>query len=195
MFPLPNGSQLKKGTTRVLGAILAGGRAVRFGSDKATAIINGETLIGRITRLLREQVEDIVVCGRQYGHHVSIQDLPCPGLGPLGGLAAALEYARLNGYDLLLTTGCDLPILPPGLVERLAPAPDVVEGQPLLGLWPAELGPQLLEHLAKTEDRSIRLWLEGSKARRVTIGTDLPNINTPADLAAYLKASDAARGV
>jgi molybdopterin-guanine dinucleotide biosynthesis protein A len=49
-----------------LGAIIAGGKATRFGSDKAAALLNGRPLIEHVADGLREQVDALIVCGRAW---------------------------------------------------------------------------------------------------------------------------------
>jgi molybdopterin-guanine dinucleotide biosynthesis protein A len=169
-----------------LGAIFAGGQARRFGSDKGAVEIGGEALIDRVARKLRPQVDALVVVGRSWGELPRVADIPSPGLGPLGALAGALAHAELHGFADVLTSGCDLPDLPDDLGGLLAPGPAVVSGQPLLGLWPATLAVQLRLYLEADGDRAMRSWIAHADARWVTLDRPLANINTPADLAAYL---------
>ncbi|HSF13587.1 MAG TPA: NTP transferase domain-containing protein, partial [Erythrobacter sp.] len=51
--------------TKLLGAILAGGQARRFGSDKAQALYQGARLIDRVASALAAQCESVIVCGRE----------------------------------------------------------------------------------------------------------------------------------
>ena len=164
---------------RRLGAVLAGGDSRRFGSDKAAALWDGSSLIDHVCAQLGRQVDHLIIIGRNGG----IPDRPAPGMGPLGGLCAALAHAAAHGYDTVLTAACDMPVLPGDLVNLLAPAPACLNDQPLVGLWPATLSDELEAHLATTSNLSMRRWIEQSGARLVT-GVDLPNINTTADLAA-----------
>lgn len=173
-----------------LGAIFAGGQARRFGSDKAAAEIGGMALIDHVAARLRPQVDRLVVIGRTWPGLESVADIPSPGLGPLGALAGALAYAGQAGFGDVLTSGCDLPDLPPDLAERLAPGPAVVAGQPLLGLWPAALAGELHEHLQRDGDRAMRSWIAQARARRIALDRPLANINTREELAAYLAAGD-----
>jgi molybdopterin-guanine dinucleotide biosynthesis protein A len=159
--------------------------ARRFGGDKAAALVDGIALIERVAARLAAQCGTVVVVGRAWPGLSTIPDAPCPGLGPLGALAGALVHAGAHGYDEVLTSGCDLPDLPADLAEMLMPAPAVLAGQPLLGLWPAALGPELLAHLANVDDRSMRGWIAAAGARRVPFAGTVANINTPADLAAF----------
>ena len=166
----------------ILGAVLAGGRSRRFGSDKAMALLNGRTLLDHAMAALAPHVATVVICGRDGG----LADRPRADLGPLGGLNAALHHAAAQGFAGVLTTGCDMPVYPAELPAALiGPGAAVLEGQQLLGWWPAGLAPELETHLAEENDRSIRGWLARVDARVVQMpGLVLPNINRPEDLAA-----------
>src|SRR3546814_14505738 len=102
-------------------------------------------------------------------------------MGPLGGLAGALRHAGDHGFDLVLTAACDMPDIPPGLVERLGPAPSVVKGQQLVGLWPASLAAVLEAHLDETGDHSGKAWMGRTGARPVGYGRVMRNNNTSPD--------------
>lgn len=171
----------------IIGAIFAGGAARRFGSDKAEAAIDGRAMIEHVAERLAGQCDAVVLVGRRRAGLETVADAPAPGLGPLGALAGALLHARANGHALVLTSGCDLPDLPRDLVARLSPASAVVRGQPLLGLWDSDLGPALVAWLEKGGDRAMRSWIAESGARTVALDAPPSNINTPDDLAAYLR--------
>jgi molybdopterin-guanine dinucleotide biosynthesis protein A len=100
----------------------------------------------------------------------------------LGALAGALSFALDGGYEAVLTSGCDLPDLPGDLYERLRPGPAVVEGQPLLGLWPSNLAAPLAAWLEADGDRAMRSWIAHAVARQVALPTPPVNINTVEDL-------------
>ena len=168
---------------RVLGAVLAGGQARRFGSDKALAVFDGVTLIDRVLAALDQQCQAVVVTGRAYPGRVSLPDVPAANLGPLGGLAAALRYARDEGFDLVLSAGCDAAGLPGDLIGELVPAPAIVGELPIMGLWPAVLADRLAEWLANDRPRAVRAFAEAVGARNVTLPALPANINTPEDLA------------
>nr|WP_295659366.1 molybdenum cofactor guanylyltransferase [Polymorphobacter sp.] len=167
--------------TGVLGAVLAGGASSRFGSDKAKALFHGKALIEHVISRLRRQVSDLVVVGRDYPGEASIPDRPAPGLGPLGGLCAALHHADAGGYDAVLTSGCDLPELPLDLRDALGEGSAFVIGQPLLAVWPSALAGVLDLHLARSSDRSLRGWVALTGARGVDLGP-IWNVNRPTDI-------------
>ncbi|PTQ11618.1 molybdopterin-guanine [Sphingomonas oleivorans] len=170
----------------VLGAIFAGGEARRFGSDKASAEILGVKLLDRVAARLRAQSDAVIVVGREWPGLCCAPDIPRPGMGPLGALAGALAFAREAGFDRVLTSGCDLPDLPLDLIEQLAPGPAVAEGQPLLGLWPSDMGGLLKDYLESGGDLAMRSWIAQAGVRRVMLSASPSNINTPEELAAFL---------
>src|SRR2546423_14953878 len=121
---------------RVLGAVLAGGRSSRFGSDKAAALIDGRPMLDWVIEALAPQVDEILICGREAPGRICVADRPRTDLGPLGGLNAALQHAAANGFDAVLSAPCDTPRLSADLRAQLGEVGDgvVVEGLPVVGL-------------------------------------------------------------
>lgn len=171
--------------TRLLGAVLAGGRSSRFGSDKAMAPWQGRPLIEHAADALRPHVDALVVCGREHPGLASVPDRPAPGMGPLGGIAAALHRAGVGGFDAVLTIGCDTPLIPSELLTALLAAPGAAyaAGLPVMGRWPTILAAGLDAFLAQDRKHSIRSWAASVGAVELDF-PDIPNINSPADLAA-----------
>lgn len=166
----------------LLGAILAGGQARRFGSDKAHALFGGERLIDRVAAALSAQCDALVVCGREEPGFACLPDWPEPGLGPLGGLAAALRHAGERGFSHVLSAGVDVPDLPPDIAAFLAgEGAAIVESQPVVGLWPVSAGPVLVAFLAGG-GRSLYRFAEHVGARRAELPRALMNVNRPEDL-------------
>lgn len=169
-----------------LGAILAGGQARRFGSDKALAQLDGVPLIERALAALAPQVDALLVCGRPWAAHRWVADRPQAGLGPLGGIAAALRFAADAGFDWVVTSACDVPMLPADLVARLAAGEGAafVTGLPVVARWPAAASGALDQWLAEDRSRAVRAFAAHIGAPAVTLPRVPDNINTPADLAA-----------
>jgi molybdopterin-guanine dinucleotide biosynthesis protein A len=173
---------------RVLGALIAGGHARRFGSDKAAALLHGKPLINHVADAMRAQVEALVVVGRSWPGLSALADRPAGAMGPLAGLNAALLHAREAGFDGVLTAGCDTLPIPSDMAALLAGAePAFLDGHYLLGWWPVRLADGLDAHLANGPDRSMRGWIALCNARAVPPPLVLNNLNTPADLAAYAR--------
>lgn len=167
----------------LLGAVLAGGRSQRFGSDKALALLDGRPLIRHAIERLAACCDAVVVVGRDWPGHARVEDHPGPGLGPLAGLCGALLHAGHHGFAHVLCVPCDTPGLPPDLVRRLAPAPAVADGHWTIGLWPAALGPALAARITAGAPMAMRGFAADAGARQVPL-PGLVNVNRPGDLAA-----------
>jgi molybdenum cofactor guanylyltransferase len=147
-----------------------------------------------VVERLRPQVSALAICGRDAGADPCIDlahlaDQPEPGLGPLGGLLAALLYAERIGLDAVLTSPVDAPLLPTELATKLgstAPsyATTAERAQPAFGLWPAGLAPDLRDYLAHGK-RSLMGWAERCSAQAVLFkdAGAFANVNRPEDLA------------
>ncbi|MBY8824046.1 molybdenum cofactor guanylyltransferase [Sphingomonas colocasiae] len=166
-----------------LGAIVAGGRSSRFGSDKALAPLAGEPLLAHVVRALGAHCDAVVIIGRESELARSIADWPRPGLGPLGGLAGAMRHAIDRGFDQVLSCGVDGIGLPGDIIDRLSPAPAYVASQPVIGLWPATAHETLEDMIHGGAKLSVRGFAERIGARAVELDTPPANINTPEDLA------------
>jgi molybdenum cofactor guanylyltransferase len=169
---------------RLLGAVLAGGSARRFGTDKALAIVGGEPMIARSWAALAVDCGHMALVGRYHADWPVLKDRPGPGLGPLAGLNAALHHAAALGLDAVLTAPCDMPGLPADLPAILGAGPAVLADHPVVGMWPASLAPQLDAWLAAGR-RSMRGFADAVGARPIRLDAPLANINTPADMARW----------
>ncbi len=174
----------------VLGAILAGGEARRFGSDKAQALLDGTRLIDRVAARLQAQSAALIVCGREDARFTCVPDCPEAGLGPLGGLNAALQYGAKHGFRAVLSAPCDVPDLPADIAQQLLGGGDngelgnkaaIVASQPVIGLWPVELA-ETLEPFIANGGRSLYGFAEHVGAARVSVTPEIANVNRPEDL-------------
>ena len=168
----------------LLGAVLAGGKSTRFGSDKALAELDGQTLLAKAVDALGGWCEYVVVVGRETAPAPTLPDWPQPGMGPLAGIAGALHLARDEGYEAVLTCGVDSVGLPDNLSDLLGAAPAYLADQPVVGLWPAT-SLEALEAILHGEGKhSLHAFAQAIGARAVRLDRPPANVNTPADLAA-----------
>lgn len=167
---------------KTLGAILAGGRSSRFGSDKAVALLAGRSLLDHAIAALRPHVDAVVVVGRATEGQPMIADWPAPDLGPMGGIAGALRHAEAEGFDQLLAISVDCVHLPADLRALLEPAPAYLASQPVISLWPVSARGAFEAQLTESGDRSVRRFGNGIGARAVASDFVPPNINSIADL-------------
>lgn len=168
----------------ILGLVLAGGQASRFGSDKALAQLNGRTLLALAVDRMAQWCEQVVIVGRETGPAPCLPDWPNANMGPLGGIAAALRHAQDAGYDAVLSCGVDSLDLPADLPALLSPAPAFLESQPVVGLWSISATAALEAILAGNGSHSMRRFAGAIGARDVAASHPPANINTPEDLAA-----------
>lgn len=166
----------------ILGAIIAGGQSRRFGSDKALVQVDGKSMFEHVRASLSQQLDAVIVCGREWPGLESLRDRPLPNIGPLGGICAALHYGRRNGYAYVITAPVDVIPFPQDFIPQCADrSPRVVAEQFMIGGWPTSLAEQLDDHL-KLGHRSVRSWILKAGAQYVDCGIALSNINHQSDL-------------
>ena len=105
----------------ISGAILARTDSRRLGCRKPFLEVGGETLIGRVLKVMRRFFEEILVVTDNtalfsgIGGVLAVQDL-ISGCGPLGGIYTGLKE---SSKDKVFFTGCDMPFLHAGLIGRI----------------------------------------------------------------------------
>lgn len=106
--------------TAATGAVMAGGKSRRFGRDKALLVIQGETLLARALRMLRQATAEQFILGPPERSAQAPGTLVLPdevaNSGPLGGIYTALRAAA---HDRLLVVACDMPFLNVALLQFL----------------------------------------------------------------------------
>ncbi len=190
--------------TRVLGVILAGGRATRMGGgDKGLREVAGRRLIDHVIDRLGPQVAGMAINANgdperfaEFGLSVLPDSLP-DHPGPLAGVLAGLDWAAAKGADAIVTAAADTPFFPHDLVTRLTTAGDLalaassdadgrLQRHPTFGLWPVRLREDLREALTGGL-RKIVLWTDGHGAATVEFPAEpfdpFFNVNTPEDIA------------
>jgi molybdopterin-guanine dinucleotide biosynthesis protein A len=91
-------------------AILAGGKSLRMGQDKAIMSFRGEALVHRILNRLAGLAAEVIVIAPESLEYLSlgigiVPDI-LPGCGPLGGLYTALFAAS---HTAVAAIACDMP--------------------------------------------------------------------------------------
>ena len=179
-----------------IAAILAGGRGLRMGEEKALLQLDSQTFLERVAAVVGESFETVVVAGGETSlpGSVNVHDL-VPGAGPVGGLASVLDHG--SGADVFIAA-VDMPLISSETVERLS-RPALLRGQarvarvegrlqPLCGMYATDLLPLALEQL-EAEDRSMMAFLGRVPHLTLIDITDgsLRNINTPEEYEALVE--------
>jgi molybdopterin-guanine dinucleotide biosynthesis protein A len=185
------------------GALLCGGQSSRMGSDKALLEVESQPLWRLQLAKLRAVCDSVIVCGSPSqaalfaGESVRFAADAVPGLGPLSGIARALELAQTS-HVLILAV--DMPKMSEGYLRGLCDAVEERWGvvpekdgafEGLCAVYPTDLLPWIASLLSGA-DRSlhalIRLGLENQMLRPRPIAPAELNLfenwNTPSDITA-----------
>lgn len=180
--------------------IIAGGRAERMGGgDKCLLSLAGQTMLDHVLDRLVPQCSAVALNAngdplrfRRYRLSV-LADEGTDQPGPLAGVLAAMEWAKGQGADHVVTVAADTPFFPRDLVTHLSEAGGFAlaasqalgetapQLHPVFGLWPVDLAKELRAALGRGE-RKVRMWAMDNGARSVVFpyaGVDpFFNINT-----------------
>lgn len=103
------------------GVLLTGGASSRMGRDKATIVVDGETVAARAARVLAACCDPVIEAGPGVTALRAVRESP-PGSGPLAGLFAAYDALHTNDGSVMLLA-CDLPFVTEAIVRMLVEHP------------------------------------------------------------------------
>jgi molybdopterin-guanine dinucleotide biosynthesis protein A len=194
----------------ITGALLAGGRSLRMGSDKCLVELAGKPMVAHVIARLRPQVHRIVIIANDDPTRFAGTCLPvvCDTVegraGPLAGLHAALEWSISETPDarFVATVPVDTPFLPVDAVVQLKAALDEKGAasaiaacagtyHPVVGLWDVALIGEVDDAL-RSGVRAMTRFAEMQKSAVAAFpatevgGTTIDpffNVNTPDELA------------
>ncbi|MDQ3388892.1 MAG: molybdenum cofactor guanylyltransferase, partial [Gemmatimonadota bacterium] len=129
-----------------LAAILAGGASRRFGAPKGLARIGERTLVARIAEAAHgAHLEAVLITSEPERYtELALRSRPdlLAGVGPLGGIHAALRWAEDEGRPGVLVLPCDAPFLSAGLLRAIVEFAEGAEA-----VLPESTGPRGVEPL------------------------------------------------
>jgi molybdopterin-guanine dinucleotide biosynthesis protein A len=185
-------------------AILAGGRATRYGGrDKGALVVGGRSIFERQIAELLQVTDDVMLVTGETAAAAALHRPPdvrlvhdrVAGCGPLGGVDAALAAAR---DETVVVVACDMPFVTARLFQHLAAltgeadavVPRTERGyHPLCAAYTRACLPAIG---ARLRERRLKMidFLDEVRVRVVTPGEIdefgdhhrlLANVNTPAE--------------
>ena len=165
------------------GVLLVGGASTRFGSPKALAVIDGETLAERAWRLLGDACDERLAVGkREYELPFDVLDDGSDVRAPIVGVIAGLHAAQ---HDVAVVIPVDMPRLTVDALHHLADScRDVAcpPTGPLPGAYRKTALPALERALAE-EQLALRAAIGNLDVATVDLDPDvLVNVNTLGDV-------------
>ena len=167
--------------------LLVGGASTRFGSPKALARLDGETLAERAYRTLGEAFASVLAVGKA----ADALPLPFPvhddGSDVRAAIVGVTAGLRLAGTEVSVVVPTDMPFLTPRFLRELAAAAEAVDAAvpdtgPLPGAYRRSSLP-VLERRVRSAEFALHGAL-GELRTRVIPGNPavLRNVNTPEEL-------------
>ena len=167
------------------GVLLVGGASTRFGSPKALARLDGETLAARAWRILGEACDERLAVGKRTDGLELPFELLDDGTDVRAALAGIVAGLRNAPTEVAVVLPVDTPLVSPELLRALGAACSdaaVTQSGPLPAAFAKTALPLLERRLAEG-----RLALHEAVAELDTTCVDvdaglLVNVNTPDDL-------------
>jgi molybdopterin-guanine dinucleotide biosynthesis protein A len=99
--------------------VMAGGKSLRMGGDKAMLMLGEQTLLARVVGIVAPIFAQVLVSVRENRPDIGLRQIldSHANAGPLAGLCAALEQA---GSPWVFAVATDMPFVKPALIELLA---------------------------------------------------------------------------
>ena len=192
--------------TKVVGVLLAGGKARRMGGgDKSLRPLAGRSILAHVIERMRPQVEALVLNANGDPRRFDRFGLPVIGdvidgqAGPLAGVLTGMEWTQKHQphCEWVVSIATDTPFLPKDLVERLAGAIRDDEAElasvitagrthPVIGLWPVRLAVDLRRAMVDEDIRKIDRFTARYRLANVVFPAEpidpFFNTNRPEDL-------------
>ncbi len=189
-----------RGRDRIAAAILAGGKARRYGGvhKGLLALPGGSTIVERLLQaIVAAGIPEVIICTNDAARyeHLGVATVPDvqPGLGPLGGIEAGLRHFE-HRFDGVLILPCDMPRITGREIQALtsafaASAALVVFAQsgkdhmePLVAVAAPSALPAVRREMARGCRRVRAMWERlGAEVVRFPDSNPFANVNSPED--------------
>ena len=163
--------------------LLVGGASRRFGSPKALAELDGETLADRGRRVLAEACDEVLVVGKRDELPFDVLDDGAEVRAPIAGVVAGLRAAA---NDVVVFLPVDCPRVTPELLRALGEAcrdAAVPQTGPLPGAWSKRALPLLERRLREGPFALYRTYDELDVVQVEVDPALVADVDTPGELA------------
>ena len=188
----------------ILGVVLAGGEAKRFGKDKSQVRLGNYTLIDHVLTKIIDQFEEILIVSNKdisfmTSDKITLISDYVKDKGPLGGVLSAMKWIveKNKKYKWIATFPSDTPFFNKSIIREFSKK--IKSNESLLyfvkanqkrhnifGLWSIDLMKKLEDDLVNKEERKVELWANKIGVKTINLGFDqfdpFFNINTVEDL-------------
>ena len=137
--------------SRLSGILLVGGGSTRFGSPKALAVLDGETLSDRAWRTLTAAFDEVVAVGKTadgFEFPFALVDDGAEERAPIFGVMAGL---RAVASEVAVVLPVDCPLVTVELLQALGEAVAVPQTGPLPGAYSKAMLPEIEARVARGE--------------------------------------------
>ena len=189
---------------KILGVVLAGGKSLRFGTDKSQAILGNKNLINHVLDKILIKFDEILIVANhkiKFNKNDKIDLISDyhKDLGPLGGIYSAMKWIKDNNkpYEWIISLPTDTPFFEAEILDKFLNKTNKKEKKlffiksnnkrhNIFGLWSLDLFKSLEKDLLENNERKVETWANKIGVETINInfeGQDpFFNINTTDDL-------------
>ena len=189
---------------KILGVVLAGGKSLRFGTDKSQAILGNKNLINHVLDKILIKFDEILIVANhkiKFNKNDKIDLISDyhKNLGPLGGIYSAMKWIKDNNkpYEWIISLPTDTPFFEAKILDEFSNKTSEKEKKlffiksnnkrhNIFGLWSLDLFKSLEKDLLENNERKVETWANKIGVETINInfeGQDpFFNINTTDDL-------------
>jgi molybdenum cofactor guanylyltransferase len=171
---------------QLTGVLLVGGASTRFGSPKAVASFDGETLAERAWRLLGAACTERIAVGKQADGLELPFELLDDGTAVRAPIAGVIAGLRAAAHEVVVVIPVDMPRLTPAALRALADACRGDVAVPTTGPLPGayrRTALRALEDALAAGELSLRAAIRDLDVATVDLDASvLVNVNTQADV-------------
>jgi len=104
----------------ITGIILAGGRSLRYGRNKAFALFDGTPLIKRVISVMEQTFDEVIIIANEPSKYLwlaqEVYEDVIKGVGPIAGILTGIMHMKNKAGFFV---ACDMPFLNPDFIRYI----------------------------------------------------------------------------